>query len=928
MHLTPRTTRRFAVVGLTIAVAVLLSGYAAIFGSIGKHWSGFPIMANGVIGMRVLASPAVFDDLPGLSSAFRLVAISGTPVFSGAEAYAIAAAVPLGTPLDYELESPEGGRRFYTVPTQLFDQGVGYRVWAPVLAIGLIFLATLSVPVFARPDLVATRALFTAALGITLQFCFAVPDIFLAHRIGWWTSLGAWIGLAGVWTLALVFPLPRWPMRQHSKQTIVIIWFGTGLLVGSMAWFGYGAPGRYLVGESILIACLALGVAGVGLNLGLVAWSHPDPALQRQARLVFPGLLIFVVACFVSGIVNTWIGARYAEPLVYYAPALIFSASMGVGILRYDLFGFGNVARRLAGRISMLLAAMSGFFVVFAFFEFALDTALAWAFTVAASGVALCVLAVWPRAFARIEGILETVLLPEKKNARVALEEAAREVARLRDAAGLAQYLEATIAEVLGCAWVRFVIGAPDQTLTEMGGRPDRIRIDVGDPLHSMICAGTSLSTQVGSPAGEGHRDAVLRARVLGVALSVALPVQPGFAGAVLCGVRREGTPYSVADVSLVEMLSSAAGVAFENSRAWDEVQELRGRLERENRFLRAGNNAAPEMGEMVGRSIVLREAVRQIQQVAPTAASVMIIGETGTGKEMAVRMLHRYSDRSDQVLVMMACAAVPEALIESELFGHERGAFTGADERRIGRFEVADGGTLFFDDVDTFPLGIQAKLLRAIQEGEIQRLGSNEVRKVNVRIVSATNRDLLADVHAGRFREDLYYRLNVVPVQLPALRDRRSDIPDLAEYFVRAAAKSLGREDVTEIAAATIEELQAYSWPGNVRELRNSIERAMVMSAGPVLRLPGPLTPASVSRPLTFAASGVAVDDVPVPAPGRIPELGSVSMKELLQRHKRSLIEAALVESGGNQSRAAEMLGVHRSNLNRSIKELGIRVA
>ncbi|MFP6664018.1 MAG: sigma-54 dependent transcriptional regulator [Deltaproteobacteria bacterium] len=896
----------------------------------GKAWPGFPIMENGVVGMRALASPAVFDDLPGLSPGFRLVAISGTPVYSGSEAYAIAAAVPLGTPLDYEFESPNGDWRSYRVRTQIFDQGVGLRVWAPLLAIGVIFLATLSVPLFARPDLPATRALFVVALGITAQFCFALPATFLSYRLGWWTSVYGWLGLAGACNFALVFPVVRWPLRRYPRPTLISIWLGSALLAAAIAWLGHSSSEHYLIGQGIFLAGLVLATAGVALNLALVAWRHPDVALQRQSRLILPGLLIFTLASLLLGLVNTRITPFYLEPLVYYAPALIFSASMGVGVLRYDLFGFDAAVRRLAGRVSLLLAVMSATFVVFALFEIVVDTAVAWGLTVALGGVLLTVLSVWPPAFARIEGLLETVLLPEKQRARLALEEAVREVSRLRDAAGLAQYLEVTIGEALGCSWVRFVIGKPDQTLTEVGGRPGRIRIGVGDPLHGMICGGTSLSTQIGSPAADPQRDAVLEASVLGVALVVALPPQPGFAGAVLCGPRREGVPYSVADVSLVEMLNSAAGVAFENSRAWDEVQELRDRLERENRFLRAGAIGAPEMGGMIGRSSALREAVRQIQQVAPTAASVMIIGETGTGKELAVRMLHRHSDRSNQVLIMMACAALPEALLESELFGHERGAFTGADERRIGRFEVADGGMLFFDDVDTLPLGIQAKLLRVLQEGEIQRLGSNEVRHVDVRIVSATNRDLLADVRAGRFREDLYYRLNVVPVHLPPLRDRIGDIPDLAEYFVRASAKSMGREDITEIAAATIEELQAYSWPGNVRELRNTIERAMVMSEGSVLRLPGPLSKAAASRPIRGRASGVAAAAAPAfaSAGGGIPELGSVPMKELLQRHKRLLIETALVESGGNQARAAELLGVHRSNLNRSIKDLGIQVA
>jgi two-component system response regulator HydG len=284
------------------------------------------------------------------------------------------------------------------------------------------------------------------------------------------------------------------------------------------------------------------------------------------------------------------------------------------------------------------------------------------------------------------------------------------------------------------------------------------------------------------------------------------------------------------------------------------------------------------------------------------------VTGETGTGKELAIRSLHALSSRRAAILVKVACAAIPESLIESELFGHEKGAFTGATQTKPGRFEVADGGTLFFDDVDTLPLGVQAKLLRAIQEGEIQRVGSNAVRNVDVRIVAATNKDLLAEVRAGRFREDLYYRLHVVPIRLPALRERADDIPLLVEHFVEREGPRLGRR-ITAVAADTMAELSGYAWPGNIRELRNVIERALVMSTGEVLRLPGPL------RGEIRGAAGEAKS-----------ELGRIPFAELVRRKKIEWIREALERSGGNQRRAAELLGLHRPSLTRMIRELGIR--
>jgi transcriptional regulator with GAF, ATPase, and Fis domain len=302
-----------------------------------------------------------------------------------------------------------------------------------------------------------------------------------------------------------------------------------------------------------------------------------------------------------------------------------------------------------------------------------------------------------------------------------------------------------------------------------------------------------------------------------------------------------------------------------------------------------------------------MRAVLAQAEQVAPTDATIMVQGETGTGKELVVHAIHAASRRKDRTLVKIACAALPEQLLESELFGHERGAFTGAVGRKAGRFEVADGGTIFFDDVDTLPLGVQAKLLRALQEGEVQRLGSNEVRRVDVRVIAATNRDLLADVRDGRFREDLYYRLNVVPLRIPPLRERREDIALLVEHFIQQDGQRLGRSTVRAVSAETLESLRSYAWPGNVRELRNVIQRALVLSRGEVLRLPAPL---EAVAPSTSAMALAA----------------AASLAEQVRDLKVRLIRCALADSGGNQRLAAERLGMHRQSLTRMIRDLGLQ--
>ncbi|RIK89508.1 MAG: formate hydrogenlyase [Proteobacteria bacterium] len=394
----------------------------------------------------------------------------------------------------------------------------------------------------------------------------------------------------------------------------------------------------------------------------------------------------------------------------------------------------------------------------------------------------------------------------------------------------------------------------------------------------------------------------------IGAVLLVPLPAEHGVVGAFLLGPREDGRPYNADDRRLLETLAAQSAVAIENARAWAEVRSLEERLSRENLYLREQLELEHEFEGIVGRSEAIRAALAQIERVAPTDATVLVVGETGTGKELAIRSLHALSNRRDAILVKVACAAIPESLLESELFGHEKGSFTGATQTKPGRFEVADGGTLFFDDVDTLPLGVQAKLLRAIQEGEVQRVGSNAVRHVDVRIVAATNKDLRAEVRAGRFREDLYYRLHVVPIRLPALRERPDDIPLLVQHFVEREGPRLGRR-ITAVAAETLSELVRYPWPGNIRELRNVIERALVMTSGDVLRLPGPLQ--ADAAPAMGAGGG---------------EIGHAPFAELLRRKKIEWIREALARSGGNQRRAAELLGMHRPSLTRMIRELGIR--
>ena len=293
-----------------------------------------------------------------------------------------------------------------------------------------------------------------------------------------------------------------------------------------------------------------------------------------------------------------------------------------------------------------------------------------------------------------------------------------------------------------------------------------------------------------------------------------------------------------VAQLAVSHDITDRKRAEEELKKALGEVKRLKERLEAENVYLRSEVSGVHRYGEILGESKGIEKVLEQVERVARTDMTVLVLGETGTGKELVARLVHEKSGRRERPLVKVNCSALPGELIESELFGHERGAFTGAVSKQVGRFELADGGTIFLDEVGELPLRLQSKLLRVLQEGEFERVGSGKTVKVDVRVIAATNRNLSEAAQRGRFRTDLYYRLNVYPIEIPPLRERREDIEILAEVFLQEAGRRLGKS-FGKIPSEVIEALQGYSWPGNVRELENVIGRATVTSTAPSLQLP-----------------------------------------------------------------------------------------
>jgi transcriptional regulator with GAF, ATPase, and Fis domain len=363
------------------------------------------------------------------------------------------------------------------------------------------------------------------------------------------------------------------------------------------------------------------------------------------------------------------------------------------------------------------------------------------------------------------------------------------------------------------------------------------------------------------------------------------------------------------ADFEWLRIFADHAAVSIANANAFEEIAFLKERLEEENSYLREEVSAVRGSSDLVGESAALRKVQQQIELVAPTDATVLVTGESGTGKELVARAIHARSPRASRSMIAVNCGAVPEPLFESEFFGHVKGAFTGALRDKAGRFELADGGTLFLDEIGEVPLPMQAKLLRVLQEQEVERVGDTRPRKVNVRIIAATNRDLKAEVEAGRFRQDLFYRLSVFPIENPPLRDRREDIPRLADNFIRIAAKRMNRRP-PKFTNAAARLLATHDWPGNVRELQNAVERAVILAQGGPLQFEAP----GSSRP----ASNVY-----------IPDGSPVLTRADLKQRERESIAAALAQTKGKvfgPAGAAALLGMRPTTLASRIKALGLR--
>ena len=405
-----------------------------------------------------------------------------------------------------------------------------------------------------------------------------------------------------------------------------------------------------------------------------------------------------------------------------------------------------------------------------------------------------------------------------------------------------------------------------------------------------------------------------------GLLSNLAVPVALG--GRHVCmlatGTFREHRSWEQDTIDCVHLVGQIIANAVHRKRTeeqlrsqLEEIRALKDQLQDENVYLRQEARRG-DFADVVGQSPILAGVLERIAQVAPTSSSVLLLGETGTGKELLAQAIHERSPRKDRAFIKVNCAALPASLIETELLGHEKGAFTGAIAPHPGRFELADGGTLFLDEIGDLAVELQSKLLRVLQDGEVQRLGATRSRKVDFRLVAATNQDLERAMAEGRFRRDLYYRLSVFPIQVPALRERRDDIPLITWAFIERRQKDLGRR-IEQIPQSVMDTLVAYDWPGNVRELENVLERALILSPGKALRLDDPLR-----------APGSTTSAGTLPAPTAAAANADRSFDAVAREHVRAVLERCAWRINGPGG-AAEVLAVHPNTLRSRMKRLGL---
>lgn len=711
---------------------------------------------------------------------------------------------------------------------------------------------------------------------------------------------------AFVWSGTTNNRLRQFVMIGYAVAMIISLLHARHLLVDGFiiqSWGAVGRAGQYYP----LFILYTIALIGLGCLLCFRVISQPI-----EARVRLRAQYWFLGSCFAFPLGLGNIMLNYDIPIFLTSGIgnIILVSVMGYAAARHEVMEIDAFVMKAVGRVVALAAVSVPVMAAAVWTQTAVfGVSSGFVTTSTLVGVFLGVSMFGPfRSY--LEKRVERSFFPRRKIAREAIEEFSRAIVEFPRPADLSKQLASTLVRCVGTRGVALYLGG------ERSGTYVLVCSE-GSVEAPAVLGGTREIREITAAQGPVllGKQAYQKFGVVGPAgrhkrgWEACVPVRAAreLLGFIALGPKRSGARMDEADVTLLTMVSAQAAIALKNAAYLDEVEwqktaieKLQRRIEAENVCLREEVRSASPFKEIIGSSIALQRALSIIERTAQSEVSIMITGETGTGKELMARAIHEFSLRRGGPLVCVNCPAIPDGLAESEFFGHERGAFTDAVQAQTGKFEQAHGGTIFFDEVADLPLHIQVKLLRALQEKEIQRIGSRKTTRLDVRVVSATNRDLRTAVRARAFREDLYHRLAGVEVRVPALRERAEDIPMLASFFLGRAADAYQRS-IAGFAPDAMATLCAYNWPGNIRELQNVIERAVLLCGGSVVR----------AEHLLDLGAGEVLE-------------GSLSAN--IRGEKERQIMNALRQTGGNQAAAARLLGMSRSNLNRLIRTLGLK--
>ena len=788
----------------------------------------------------------------------------------------------------------------------------------------------------------------------------------------------------------LVFPRPH-PVLLLNRRAVPRLLYGVPILClaalwGGMLWLTFtGEPPpagtlgpltvwRRLVAQGVIktvaLGYVAYSVLIFGLCIACLVSNYRrarGPAERNQVRWI---LLASLVSLFFIGYLMWWtvddtatLGLdKAAWPM--YVVSLLYSSAYAVSITRYKLMRAEEIFNRsvryllvsvglgLAYTMLLVLGSFAAFYTLQddqTSYEATLVTVTALVILVLSGGVRR-----------RFEQAIDRRFFREKRKFDQAMRKMSQAVDRLVDPGALGRRLLEAAAEVLGLDWGSIYLregpGRPLSVVASLGPEPERAMIPEDNPIVRRLAEQPAL--RMPGTIGRSSVDPIADALIaLGVEIAAALNSDGELAGVLVLGPKRSGLPYDDEEMAFLAALASVAAMALHSASIHQTLEELNRELrdkvekiaEQQRRILilqdqligsdRGGSDSetagrpvgadSAAFGRIRGSGPAIRRMLDTVRKAAASPSAVLILGESGTGKELVAEAIHAASPRADGPFVRVHCAALAPGLLESELFGHVRGAFTGADRDRVGRFQQADGGTLMLDEIGDIGPEVQTKLLRVLQTKTFERVGSSTPITVDARIVAATHRDLSALIRFGRFREDLFYRLNVISIRTPPLRERRGDIFELAVTFLRRFAERSGKP-ITRLEDDAVEALSTYHWPGNVRELENVIERAVVLAEGTSITrddLPadlfGPDVLSRPRRPASTPSRGgrgrprrLILPSWDAPSPANDPEAEAFERQQLVE---------ALEASRGNKSEAARLLGLPRSTLMSKLKKLGV---